>query len=313
VGSTNFDGSTVTFSVTAAGTATLNYQWFQDGVPLYGDTSSTLTLTNITDDDAGNYIVVVTNSAGSVTSTPALLVTVAPLITTQPTSVTVIQEQPASFSVSVSGQTPFHYQWSLNGTNIAGATNRIFTLSHASTSDAGNYQVVVTNPIGTQTSQVATLTVIVPPAITVQPTNVIALVGQTVNFNVTATGTPLFYQWHLNNTNLPFATGSTLTLNNVTTNNAGTYFVTVTNIGGTVTSSNVTLAVYPTAVPVLTVVSYTDHQFTVTLTGVPTYNYSIQASSNLFDWVSLVTNASPFTFTDTNRFDYQFYRGLYLP
>jgi hypothetical protein len=42
-------------------------------------------------------------------------------------------------------------------------------------------------------------------------------------------------------------------------------------------------------------------------------NYSIQASSNLFDWISLVTNASPFTFTDTNRFDYQFYRGRYLP
>jgi hypothetical protein len=48
-------------------------------------------------------------------------------------------------------------------------------------------------------------------------------------------------------------------------------------------------------------------------TCAPTYNYSIEASSNLFDWVSLVTNALPFTFTDTNRFDYQFCRGLYVP
>jgi hypothetical protein len=313
VGATNFDGSTVTFSVAAAGTTTLNYQWLQDDVPLYGETGSTLTLANITDDDAGHYTVVVTNSVGSVTSTPALLVTVAPLITTQPTDLTVIQGQPASFSVSVNGLTPFQYQWLFNGTNVADATNRIFTLSHASTGNAGNYQVVVANPIGSQTSRVATLTVVVPPVITVQPTNVFALVGQTVHFSVTATGTTLFYQWHLSNTNLPSATGSTLTLNNVTTNNAGTYFVTVTNIGGTVASSNVTLAVYPTTVPVLTLVSYTDHQCTVQLNGVPTYNYSIQASSDLFDWVSLVTNASPFTFTDTNRFDHQFYRGRYLP
>jgi hypothetical protein len=172
---------------------------------------------------------------------------------------------------------------------------------------------VATDASSNSSTTTFTVTVIALPQIVTQPTNVIALAGQTVNFSVTATGTPLFYQWYLSNTNLPSATGSTLTLNNVTTNNAGTYFVTVTNIGGTVTSSNVTLAVYSTAVPVLTVVSYTNHQFTLTLTGVPTYIYSIQESSNLIDWVSLVTNASPFTFTDTNGFDYQFYRGLYLP
>ena len=67
------------------------------------------------------------------------------------------------------------------------------------------------------------------------------------------------------------------------------------------------------AVPVLTVLTYTNHQATVKLAGIPTFNYSVEASSNLVDWVLLGTNASPFTITDTNRFDYQFYRGHYLP
>ena len=312
-GVTNFDGSTVSFSVTAAGTAALNYQWFQDDVPLYGATGNTLTLTNISDGDAGDYTVVVTNSIGSVTSAPALLVTVAPLITTQPSSLTVLPGQPATFSVSVNGKTPFFYQWSLNGTNIAGATNRIFGLTHAYTNDAGNYQVVVSNPIGVQTSSVAVLTVVVSPAIIVQPTNVIAVVGQTVNFSVTASGTPLFYQWRLNSAALSSATNSTLTLNSVTTNNAGTYSVIVSNTSGTITSSNATLSVYPTAVPALTFVSYANRHFTVTLTGVPTWNYSIQASPDLLNWVSLVTNASPYTFTDTNVSGLKFYRGRYLP
>ncbi len=311
VGVTNMEGGTVTFSVSAAGTPALSYQWYQDGAPLYGDTNGSLALTNITDSDAGSYTVVVSNSISSVTSAPALLVTVAPLITSQPVSLTVPQGQSAVFSVDVNGATPFSYQWLLNGTNMANATNRFIFLSNVSTNNGGSYQVVVVNPSGTQTSKVATLTVAVPPAITVQPVNVTAVAGQTVNFGVAATGGVLCYQWHLSDTNLPSATNSTLTLNSVTTNSAGTYSVTVTNIAGTAISSNVTLSVYSSAVPILTVVSYTNQHFTVTLTGVPTLSYSIQASPNMVAWVPLVTNASPFTFTDTNVSSYKFYRGSY--
>ena len=314
VGVTNIIGSTVTFNVTAVGTTSLGYQWRQNGSPLFGQNASNLVLIAIANSDAGNYTVVVTNSVGSVTSAPAMLVTVPPLITSQPTNVTVIQGQPASFSVSVNGQLPFSYQWQLNSNNILNATNRIYSIAAATNStDAGSYRVVVVNPQGSQTSSNALLTVIVPPAITQQPANVIAVVGDIVNFHVSATGTPLFYQWHLSNTNLPAATGATLTLNSVTTNNAGTYSVTITNLGGSVTSSNVTLAVYPTLVPTITPLSYVHQQFTLTLAGVPTYNYTIQGSSNLVDWVALVTNVSPYTFVDTNRMDNRFYRGQYKP
>jgi hypothetical protein len=58
-----------------------------------------------------------------------------------------------------------------------------------------------------------------------------------------------------------------------------------------------------------------DNNFSFTVAGVPGYNDAVQASTNLMDWVSLLTNTSPFTFTDTNTasFPQQFYRSIYTP
>jgi hypothetical protein len=67
-------GSSATFNVTATGSAPLNYQWWFNGTNLLaGATNSSLTLTNVQMDDAGNYSMVVTNTAGSVTSSNAVL------------------------------------------------------------------------------------------------------------------------------------------------------------------------------------------------------------------------------------------------
>jgi hypothetical protein len=54
-------------------------------------------------------------------------------------------------------------------------------------------------------------------------------------------------------------------------------------------------------------------QFTVA--GVPGFNYTVQASTNLTDGVPLITNCSPFNFTDTNIAGLQqrYYRTFYAP
>src|SRR5208283_1533079 len=124
----------------------------QDGDILYYETNNTLTLDDIADGDAGEYTVIITNVYGSVTSTPALLVTVPPLIVSQPSSLTVNLGQPASFTVAVNGATPFTYQWSKGGVNnpIPGQTNVVLNFSSVQASDAGSYQVLVINPLGTQ-------------------------------------------------------------------------------------------------------------------------------------------------------------------
>ena len=66
-------GSAASFSVVADGTAPLSYQWRKDGVAISGATSSTYTIASTKTTDAGSYTVVVTNSAGSVTSSAATL------------------------------------------------------------------------------------------------------------------------------------------------------------------------------------------------------------------------------------------------
>jgi hypothetical protein len=51
------------------------------------------------------------------------------------------------------------YQWNFNGTAINGATSSTYSLSNAQTGNAGSYTVVVSNVMGTASSNPATLTV----------------------------------------------------------------------------------------------------------------------------------------------------------
>jgi hypothetical protein len=85
-----------------------------------------------------------------------------------------------------------------------------------------------------------------PPSITGQPQNQTVPAGSTVVMGVTASGTlPLSYQWRWHGTNLPGASGTSLTLNNAAVNQSGPYSVRVTNVYGSTTSQVATLTVTP--------------------------------------------------------------------
>ena len=86
-----------------------------------------------------------------------------PTITDHPLSISRNVGQAAGFSVSATDNNPFTYQWQFNGNPIAGATNSTFTILSVSTADAGSYNCVVTNSLGSATSNTATLTVNTPP------------------------------------------------------------------------------------------------------------------------------------------------------
>ena len=238
-------GAAATFTVAASGTAPLGYQWKKDGTALSGVSAASYAVAAAQSGDAGSYTVVVTNSAGSATSSAATLsVTTPPSITTQPTSLTVNAGAAATFTVVANGTAPLAYQWKKDGTVLSGATTASYSIAAAQAGDAGSYTVVVTNSAGSATSSAATLSVTTPPSITTQPTSLTVNAGAAATFTVVANGTaPLAYQWKKDGAVLSGATTSAYAIAAAQASDAGSYSVIVSNAAGNVTSSAATLTV----------------------------------------------------------------------
>ena len=129
----------------------------------------------LTLDSAGNIYVADTANAVLRKVTPEGLVTTlalagtAPLISTQPVSITVNSFGTAAFSVLAIGDAPLSYQWKKDGADISGAVYPSYSVAPVTTFYAGNYTVAVTNAYGTTLSNTATLTVNGSPPATVNP------------------------------------------------------------------------------------------------------------------------------------------------
>ena len=173
-------GETATFAVVAGGTAPLSYQWQKGGVNIAGATSASYTTAVTTTANSGTtFDVVVSNTAGTVTSGMATLTVnaavVGPTITTQPVNQAVTAGETATFAVVAGGTAPLSYQWQKGGVNIAGATSASYTTAVTTTANSGTtFDVVVSNTAGTVTSGVVTLTVnpAPTPAIQVSSTSI---------------------------------------------------------------------------------------------------------------------------------------------
>ena len=242
-------GKSATFKVSAAGTATLAYQWRLDGKNISGATQSSYAIPKTYASHAGTYSVVVRNTLGSVTSSGAKLTLNHPAaITRQPASATIAVGKSATLKVTATGSSDLSYQWRFNGKNISGATKSAYSLSKVSSKNAGDYTVVVKNSFGSATSAEAVLTVATPPKITQQPVASSKSAGTAVTFKVAATGGSLSVQWHFKGKALPGATKSSFTINAVSSSHAGDYTVVVKNVAGSVTSSKARLTVIPAPV-----------------------------------------------------------------
>ena len=178
-----------------------------------------------------------------------------PTIVLQPQSLTVNTGSTATFTISASGKPTPTYQWRFDGTSLTDETSTTLTINDVQDTNTGSYDVVVTNDVGTVTSNIATLSVYfnpvppvpptpLPPTITEQPLNQTVVVGDGAVFNVNASGeSPFAYQWFKDDTEIVGATGNTHIIQTSTLNDAGIYKATVTNIAGTTTSNTATLTV----------------------------------------------------------------------
>jgi hypothetical protein len=173
------------FRVSAIGNLPLAYQWragvigsgvytnLGDAGNVSGSTNATLNITNITAANGLDYLVVVTNIYGAVTSKVATLnIRPQPLITLQPVSQTLYEQQTAHFNVSTLGLTPLVNQWQAgavgtgiytnltDGGKFSGTTTTNLTVANIGQENAADYIFIVSNAGGSVTSAVATLTVL---------------------------------------------------------------------------------------------------------------------------------------------------------
>jgi sugar lactone lactonase YvrE len=165
-----------------------------------------LVLSNVTAGSAGDYQVVITTPFGSITSSFATLkILFSPSVTVPPASQYIIAGGNVTFAVMASGTPPLAYTWHRDGAPIAGATNSSYATNDVQLADSGSqFTCVLSNAYGSVTSEVAILSVGLPPSIAAQPTNQAVATGNSATLGLRLSGTgPFDYQWQWNGTNLP--------------------------------------------------------------------------------------------------------------
>lgn len=297
----------VTFTVTAVGTAPLSYQWQKSGNNISGQTATTYIITSAAFSDTGDYTVIVSNKTGSVISNPATLTVWA--ITTQPQSKTVNAGQTVTFTFITTGTTYPTYQWRKNGVNISNANAPYYFINSVTLADSGAFSVIVTNSGENDSSDVAMLTVYAPATITTQPHDTTVVVGNSASFSVVVTGYPApTYQWKKNGITLVGDTTATISITSAQLTDTGSYTVAVTNIAGTVTSNPARLRVFvPPAITAQphdsTVKAGNSVSFTVVATDFPTPSYQWKKDGvTLAGDTSATINITRAQFADTGTY-----------
>jgi hypothetical protein len=184
-----------------------------------------------------------------------------PMITQNPVGGTYWTPSTVNLTAAASGGGTLAYQWQKDGAGLgnggqySGANTPTLTITSVAAANVGDYRLVVTNPNGAATSQVASITVSAPlPTITRQPQGGAYLLGSTLPLSVAASvsvlnAPALQYQWKINGVNLAnggqFSGVNTATLNiaNLAYANAADYTVVVSNPTGGVASDPATVTV----------------------------------------------------------------------
>ncbi len=238
-------GENITIHVSTTGSQPLSFQWYHGATPLVnnpphitGATDSILTITGMTYSDTGYYHCIISNTcAMAITDSVLVNINIAPVITQQPDSLSICNNQNAQFTVSASGDS-LYYQWQKTGVDIVGATNDTLSFTPATYLDTANYQCIVYNTCGTEISLIANLNMNIPPQIVNNPDSVSICDGQNTFFTVIATGDSLHYQWQKNGVNIAGATNSTLNFIPAHYSDTGNYVCVISNNCGTDTSAN---------------------------------------------------------------------------
>ncbi len=244
--------------------------------------TDTLVLTSVPLADTGTYAVTVSNVAGSVSSSSASLVlSAAPIITSNPANKIRRAGVTTRFGVTVTGATPLVYAWvhahgGVSDTlrkDTTSALTASLTTEALSASDTGSYLAVVSNSVNSASSTAASLSVI-----TTEPIDVLANAASPVNFSTAVVGAgPFTYKWvHVHGVStdtISGATSSTLNLASIAGSDTGSYKAVVSNAVANATSTSATLSVITSQPQNVAGVLGSPSSFGVTAVGTGPFTY----------------------------------------
>ncbi len=217
---------------TPSGQRALDYNFYTPNTFNY-------TFSDVSASDAGSYSLSV-NYGG----TSSVGLQISPAILAQPTNTICVSGSSTTMGI-IAGPNTATFQWFniATGLSITGtSTSPSFTPTTANSGETVYCKIY--NGYGQVTSATALLTVGVAPSISSQPTNVPATFGGNATFSVLLSGTPtppIYYQWYHDGIPISGANLSSITMNQITTTNLGTYTVVVSNLFGSVTSTTASL------------------------------------------------------------------------
>jgi hypothetical protein len=154
--------SNVTFSGVVNGyPKEFTYQWYKNSAIIPEATGNTYSINNVTNNDVATYLLSVSNTQGSVSGSASLTVIPfsAPVITAQPSDLSLSSGYFGQMYVVANGVPNPNYQWRKDGADIVSGIYSSLVFTNVKEQDAGIYDVVVSNNIGSITSSGATLTI----------------------------------------------------------------------------------------------------------------------------------------------------------
>lgn len=230
-------GDSVTFySGLEEGTEPINWQWLINGVPQPGANGEEYTLSVAQLDHSGTVTVRASNSAGSAESSVQLKVV-------EPLRISGIQSLTGPFAAGTrvdlkavfSGSCPCTFQWSHDSEPVAGAVGPEYSFI-MSAEAAGEYSI---NIVGcdelSEDEASVDVELLTPPLLApFDPASMKIVVGEDLELTADLLdGTePATWQWFFNGSALPSANSDTLSIFGVSTSQAGSYRVRVSNPGG---------------------------------------------------------------------------------
>ncbi len=243
--------STFGLYVVISGTDPFTFNWFKNDSLDTSATTDTLLFPALTFSDSGKYFCIVTNKGGSDTSTVYTLIPVdtmpKPPLIADSGKVNIFGKLQIDSSfgmyISATGTEPIVYEWYKNGTILPNASDDTLNLIPLSPEDSGFYSCLVSNIVGYDTSNICTVSVLIPPYNISLETPGVPEKDSSFFIHVKASGSDtLLYQWYKDSTALASETKDTLAFPKLTeANNNTAYYCIVSNAAGATASETYTL------------------------------------------------------------------------